>query len=141
MHVDSKHRPSAEELAAALDLGIEAKHEGIAVSWLAERVLAAYERSELEPRALEALRDHIGRLSRALAAHDTGPAGETPPAMLQHGEIRHDLHGWYYCTAAEARHEDCGNPSVGFDLRPHFSSETAALQRGLDIESGRETNR
>lgn len=43
-------------------------------------------------------------------------------------EIRHDLHGYYVCSAAEAAREDAGNPSVGFDGRPHFATyEDAAL--------------
>jgi hypothetical protein len=46
-------------------------------------------------------------------------------------DIRHDLHGFYLCTDNEAAFEDMGNPSVGFDGRPHFPSiddAAAALQ-------------
>lgn len=35
-------------------------------------------------------------------------------------EVRHDMHGFYVCTAEEAAHEDAGNASVGFDGRPHY---------------------
>lgn len=42
-------------------------------------------------------------------------------------EIRHDVHGYYICTALEAAHEDAGNPSVGFDGRPHFATLAEAL--------------
>ncbi len=43
-------------------------------------------------------------------------------------DVRHDMHGFYYCTAEEADHEDAGNPSAGFDGRPHFPTiEEAAL--------------
>jgi hypothetical protein len=41
-------------------------------------------------------------------------------------EVRHDMHGFYVCTAEEAEHEDAGNASVGFDGRPHFASIDAA---------------
>lgn len=49
-----------------------------------------------------------------------------PKAEPLDGEVRHDLHGFYYCTFEEAEHEDAGNNSAGFDGRPHFSSMKAA---------------
>lgn len=37
-------------------------------------------------------------------------------------QVRHDMHGYYVCTEEEAEHEDEGNPSAGFDGRPHFAT-------------------
>jgi hypothetical protein len=43
-------------------------------------------------------------------------------------EIRHDMHGFYICTFLEAEYEDEGNPSVGFDGRPHFETVEEATE-------------
>ena len=46
------------------------------------------------------------------------------------GEIRHDMYGYYWCDIEEAEYEDEGNPSVGFDGRPHYSTiEEASTHR------------
>lgn len=37
-------------------------------------------------------------------------------------DIRHDHHGFYLLTEEEADHEDAGNPSAGFDGRPHYAT-------------------
>jgi hypothetical protein len=42
-------------------------------------------------------------------------------------EIRHDMHGYYACTADEAAHEDNGHASAGFDGRPHYDTIEDAL--------------
>lgn len=51
------------------------------------------------------------------------PVQDWEEAALHEGfEVRHDKDGFYLCTAKEARHEDQGNPSVGFDGRDHLDS-------------------
>ena len=42
-------------------------------------------------------------------------------------EIRHDMNGFYVCTAEEGKFEDAGNPSVGFDGRRHYAEYSDAL--------------
>ena len=37
-------------------------------------------------------------------------------------QVRHDVNGWYVCSDDEARHEDEGDNSSGFDGRVHFAS-------------------
>jgi nicotinamide riboside kinase len=49
----------------------------------------------------------------------------TETQMLQ---IRHDMFGFYILTPEEAKHEDDGNRSVGFDGRRHFASREEAAQ-------------
>lgn len=44
-------------------------------------------------------------------------------------EVRHDMHGFYWCSQDEAEFEDAGHSSVGFDGRDHFDTiETAARE-------------
>lgn len=55
-------------------------------------------------------------------------------------QIRHDLQGFYICSAAEAEHEDAGNASAGFDGRPHFATiaDAEATFRAIrDTRKGR----
>lgn len=58
--------------------------------------------------------------------------------------IRHDHLGYYACTDAEGRHEDEGNPSVGFDGREHWETldaarEAAGLPKEPTLENWRQT--
>lgn len=50
-----------------------------------------------------------------------------PYGTISH-EVRHDMHGFYVCTNAEAALEDEGNQSVGFDGRPHYRSIAEAMR-------------
>lgn len=53
-------------------------------------------------------------------------------------EVRHDMHGYYICTAEEATLEDEGNRSVGFDDRPHYATPSEAVETIPSEERARE---
>jgi hypothetical protein len=64
--------------------------------------------------------------------HDDGESDiADAPAFL----VRHDLHGFYVCTPEEAQHEDAGNPSAGFDGRPHYADMSAAQLAASDLDT------
>lgn len=94
------------------------------VSTLAQ---SAGEVSEFDPRDR-----HIGPLVDQ-AQELCFPLLDYEAAARDYGyDIRHDMHGFYACTAEEAEHEDEGNPSVGFDGRHHFTTIEDAARHVCD---------
>jgi hypothetical protein len=65
-------------------------------------------------------RDALDAYNRETGDDFTITVGAPAVALPDGFQVRHDMHGFYACTAEEAAHEDEGNNSVGFDGRPHF---------------------
>lgn len=47
--------------------------------------------------------------------------------------VHHDMHGFYILTQEEAAHEAGGNPSVGFDGRPHYATIAEAWREAAEM--------
>lgn len=66
---------------------------------------------------------YLDRPMRSIERAERDIQAQTPTGF----EVRHDMHGYYVCTDAEAEHEDKGRASAGFDGREHFPTIWGAL--------------
>lgn len=63
----------------------------------------------------------------------SSPIDDWEEALRGEGyQIRHDIDGYYVLTDDEAKHEDAGNNSAGFDGREHYDTIEEAARGGCE---------